>query len=152
MGSADVGKLQNHISVDAESVLNLCVFQLFMWAALLRLFACVGLLFFYLGLSAFGGIGLLVITIPINNYIIGKLKKYQQQLMVKRDKRMGVVNEAMQVSETSTLLSKSMYARHMYVCACAVEGVQRCLQSFYAGDKRSVAYCLQHVGCEPTLW
>jgi hypothetical protein len=30
MGSADAGQLQNHISVDAESVLNLMVFQMFM--------------------------------------------------------------------------------------------------------------------------
>ncbi|KAG5181922.1 P-loop containing nucleoside triphosphate hydrolase protein [Tribonema minus] len=96
MGSVDVGKLQNHISVDAESVLNLCVFQMFMWGAVLRLLACVVLLFYYLGLSAFGGIGLLVLTLPVNNYIIGRLKRYQQTLMKRRDKRMGVVNEAMQ--------------------------------------------------------
>jgi hypothetical protein len=41
--------------------------QLTRWGAVLRLVACVGLLFFFLGLSALGGIGLLVITLPLNN-------------------------------------------------------------------------------------
>ena len=37
--------VQNHISVDAEAVLNLMVFQMFLWSALVRLISCVVLLF-----------------------------------------------------------------------------------------------------------
>jgi ATP-binding cassette subfamily C (CFTR/MRP) protein 1 len=95
MSAAQVGQLQNHISVDAESVLNLSVFQMFMWSAAARLVACVILLFVFLGPSAIGGIGLLVITLPANKIIIGKLKGYQQELMKKRDARMEKINEAM---------------------------------------------------------
>jgi hypothetical protein len=54
------------LSLSLYVLLSLHV-QLTRWGAVLRLVACVGLLFFFLGLSALGGIGLLVITLPLNN-------------------------------------------------------------------------------------
>lgn len=58
--------LQNHISVDAEAVLNLMVFQMFMWGALIRLISCIIMLFWVLGISAVSGLSLVFLSLPIN--------------------------------------------------------------------------------------
>ncbi|CAM9906694.1 unnamed protein product, partial [Laminaria digitata] len=87
--------VQNHISVDAEAVLNLMVFQMFMWSALVRLISCVVLLFWVLGLSAISGLSLIFLSLPLNKVLVGKLKSLQLQLMKRRDERMSVVNESM---------------------------------------------------------
>lgn len=58
--------VQNHISVDAEAVLNLMVFQMFIWSALVRLISCIVLLFWVLGVSATSGLSLVFLSLPIN--------------------------------------------------------------------------------------
>lgn len=63
--------VQNHISVDAEAVLNLMVFQMFMWSALVRLISCVVLLFWVLGLSAISGLTLIFLSLPMNKVGFG---------------------------------------------------------------------------------
>eukprot|EP00903_Cladosiphon_okamuranus_P011464 g10798.t1 len=95
MSSANAGQLQNHISVDAEAVLNLMVFQMFMWSALVRLTSCIVLLFWVLGVSAFSGLSLVFLSLPVNKILVAKLKAFQNQLMKRRDERMSVVSEAM---------------------------------------------------------
>ncbi|CAN0100738.1 unnamed protein product, partial [Ectocarpus sp. 4 AP-2014] len=95
MSSANAGQLQNHISVDAEAVLNLMVFQMFMWSALVRLVSCIILLFWVLGVSAISGLSLVFLSLPLNKVLVEKLKAFQLELMKRRDNRMSVVNEAM---------------------------------------------------------
>ncbi|CBJ26643.1 conserved unknown protein [Ectocarpus siliculosus] len=95
MSSAHAGQLQNHISVDAEAVLNLMVFQMFMWSALVRLVSCIILLFWVLGVSAISGLSLVFLSLPLNKVLVEKLKAFQLELMKRRDDRMSVVNEAM---------------------------------------------------------
>ena len=52
--------------MDAEAVLNLMVFQMFMWSALVRLTSCIVLLFWVLGVSAASGLSLVFLSLPIN--------------------------------------------------------------------------------------
>ncbi|CAN0354496.1 unnamed protein product [Pylaiella littoralis] len=94
MSSAHAGQLQNHISVDAEAVLNLMVFQMFMWSALVRLTSCIVLLFWILGVSAASGLSMVFLSLPLNKVLVGRLKSYQQELMKRRDDRMNVVSES----------------------------------------------------------
>ncbi|CAM9318351.1 unnamed protein product, partial [Discosporangium mesarthrocarpum] len=94
MSSANAGQLQNHISVDAENMLNLMVFQMFMGGVVIRLVACVVLLFWVLGLSAISGLSLIFLTLPVNKVLVGKLKNLQLKLMKRRDDRMSVINES----------------------------------------------------------
>jgi hypothetical protein len=58
------------------SLVVVSINAMFRWGAVLRLVACVGLLFFFLGLSAMGGIGLLIITLPLNNVSKNFFKRF----------------------------------------------------------------------------
>lgn len=59
--------------MDAEAVLNLMVFQMFMWSALVRLISCICLLFWVLGVSAASGLSLVFLSLPVNKVCVGVL-------------------------------------------------------------------------------
>lgn len=46
--------------------MNLMVFQMFMWSALVRLVSCIILLFWVLGVSAISGLSLVFLSLPLN--------------------------------------------------------------------------------------
>lgn len=57
---------QNHISVDSEAAINLMVFQMVMWSAIIQLVGFVMMLFWVLGISAISGLSLIFLSLPIN--------------------------------------------------------------------------------------
>ncbi|KAG5191529.1 ABC transporter type 1, transmembrane domain-containing protein [Tribonema minus] len=101
--SYSAGELTNLMSVDAAAVLEFSGYTHFMWTTSLSVLLCVGLLFYVLGVSAFGGVAFMLLSIPLGKWTTSKtqwttskMQTYQRQLMKDKDARMGVVGEVLQ--------------------------------------------------------
>lgn len=57
----------------------------------------VGLLFYVLGLAALGGVVFMVLSVPLGKWTTKKTQAFQKILMARKDDRMSVVGETMQV-------------------------------------------------------
>ena len=57
----------------------------------------VGLLFYVLGLAALGGVVFMVLSVPLGKWTTKKTQDFQKILMTRKDDRMSVVGETMQV-------------------------------------------------------
>lgn len=64
----------------------------------------VGLLFYVLGSAAFGGVLFMVLSVPLGKYTTKKTQTFQKVLMTRKDDRMSVVGETMQVKRGRGIL------------------------------------------------
>lgn len=87
------GEIVNLMSVDAQRFYELVPFLHIMWAGPMVLIICMYFLYDLLGVSAFAGLGTLVLLVPINGFIAGKLKYFQVKQMKKKDERIRTMNE-----------------------------------------------------------
>lgn len=56
-----------------------------------------GLLFYVLGISAVGGVVFMVLSVPLGKWTTKKTQAFQKTLMKRKDDRMSIVGETMQV-------------------------------------------------------
>lgn len=57
----------------------------------------VGLLFRVLGISAFGGVVFMVLSVPVGKWTTKRTQSFQKILMKRKDERMSVIGEVLQV-------------------------------------------------------
>lgn len=57
----------------------------------------VGLLFYVLGISALGGVIFMVLSVPVGKWTSKRTQAFQKILMKRKDDRMSVIGETMQV-------------------------------------------------------
>lgn len=57
----------------------------------------VGLLFYVLGTAAFGGVVFMVLSVPLGKWTTKKTQAFQKILMTRKDDRMSIVGETLQV-------------------------------------------------------
>ncbi|KAG8824518.1 hypothetical protein FRC19_001616 [Serendipita sp. 401] len=90
---ADIGKIVNLMSNDANRVSNTAAALYMLYGAPLEL--VVGSIFLYqlLGFSGFAGYIILVVGSPLNNYLMRRGRDIQRAAQEARDKRMKVLNE-----------------------------------------------------------
>lgn len=62
----------------------------------------VGLLFYVLGISAFGGVVFMVLSVPVGKWTTKRTQAFQKILMKRKDDRMSVIGETMQVKDKYT--------------------------------------------------
>ncbi|CAN0094544.1 unnamed protein product, partial [Hapterophycus canaliculatus] len=91
------GQLTNLMSVDAQSVLEYSCYTHFIWATSLQVIISVALLFYVLGIAAMGGVAFMVLSVPLGKWTTKKTQAFQKILMTRKDDRMSVVGETMQV-------------------------------------------------------
>ncbi|KAF8208888.1 hypothetical protein K438DRAFT_1813082 [Mycena galopus ATCC 62051] len=90
---AQLGKIVNLMSVDANTVSGVSLQMFFLYSAPFEIALSVVFLYRFLGWAAFSGVVFVVLSIPLN-YFIAKLNvKYEKGIVTARDKRTNVVNE-----------------------------------------------------------
>lgn len=90
---ADIGKIVNLMSTDANRISGMVSGLYFIYGAPLEL--AIGSFFLYqlLGLSGFAGFVILLLGAPINTYLVRRSRDINKAAAEARDKRMKVVNE-----------------------------------------------------------
>ena len=106
--SFSAGQLTNLMSTDATSVLEFSCYSHFLWTAALSVILCTALLFYVLGLSALGGLVFMVLSIPLGKWTTTKTQKYQRELMLGKDARLGIVGEVLQGMKVLKLFAWEM--------------------------------------------
>ncbi|KAK2168341.1 hypothetical protein NP493_1234g00004 [Ridgeia piscesae] len=89
-----VGELVNLVSIDSQKVEEMFVYYNSLWNVPLSVVVCMLFLWREVGLSAFAGLAVLAVLIPINAVFLGsKISQYQTLRMKINDTRMRLTNE-----------------------------------------------------------
>ncbi|CAE6451725.1 unnamed protein product [Rhizoctonia solani] len=94
--SADIGKVVSLIAADAEWISRFVTLGTFIYDAPVSAIISCFLLYNLMGWTAFGGYIALIITLPINNFLVQRTAAYQRSVSAMRDRRMQVMHEAIQ--------------------------------------------------------
>ncbi|CAE7143619.1 unnamed protein product [Rhizoctonia solani] len=94
--SADIGKVVSLIAADAEWISRFVTLGTFIYdAPVSAVISCI-LLYNLMGWTAFVGYIALILTLPINNFLVNRTAAYQRSVSAMRDRRMQAMNEAIQ--------------------------------------------------------
>ncbi|XP_062436537.1 ATP-binding cassette sub-family C member 2 [Rhea pennata] len=88
-----VGETVNLMSADAQRFMDMANFVHQLWSCPLQIVLSVIFLWMELGPSVLAGIGVMVLLIPINGFLIVKAKGIQVKNMKNKDERMKIMNE-----------------------------------------------------------
>ncbi|KAK8778644.1 hypothetical protein V5799_020015 [Amblyomma americanum] len=92
-GQFTTGEIVNLMSVDTQRVMDyIQVFNL-IWITPLQIGLAIWLLWGQLGIATLGGLGVMIILLPINGVVTAYIRKYQVQLMRHKDRRLKLMNE-----------------------------------------------------------
>ncbi|GME72229.1 unnamed protein product [Ambrosiozyma monospora] len=90
------GDIINRLSVDINRVQTLTSYCQTLFSAPTRLVLCLWSLHALLGNATWGGIGTMLIMMPINTYLVKSMRKYHKEQMKLKDERTSIVNEMLQ--------------------------------------------------------
>ncbi len=85
----------NLISVDVKEIEEFVCYAHFVWSCLLEVVIVMVLLYNVIGVSAFGGVGVMTLSIPVNSVAFTFMSKFQEEQLGLKDERMGVLNEVL---------------------------------------------------------
>ncbi|KAI8377534.1 multi drug resistance-associated protein MRP [Radiomyces spectabilis] len=88
-----VGEIVNHMSVDAQRLMDLCTFFHIVWSGPFQIVIALVLLWRTMGPSIWAGVAVLILAIPLNTYIAKKMRTYQKTQMGNKDARVKLMNE-----------------------------------------------------------
>ncbi|KAG0695817.1 P-loop containing nucleoside triphosphate hydrolase protein, partial [Suillus ampliporus] len=104
-GSRASGDIVNLMSVDASRLQDLCTYGLLAISGPFQITLAFVSLYDLLGWSAFVGVAIMIISVPLNTSIARMLKKMQEQQMKNRDRRTRLMSELL-----ATIKSIKLYA------------------------------------------
>ncbi|TDL18516.1 hypothetical protein BD410DRAFT_880297 [Rickenella mellea] len=90
---AGVGKIVNLMSGDANRIAEVTSGFYFIYSSPIEIIVALAMLYQLLGVAAFVGFGMLIITFPLNALAANFAQKYAKEVQAARDDRMAVVNE-----------------------------------------------------------
>ncbi|KAG0166831.1 hypothetical protein DFQ30_006735 [Apophysomyces sp. BC1015] len=88
-----VGEIVNHMSVDAQRLMDLCTYFHIVWSGPLQIVIALVLLWQTMGPSIWAGIAVLILAIPLNTYLAKRMRTYQKIQMGNKDARVKLMNE-----------------------------------------------------------
>ena len=89
-----VGQMTNLLAVDASFVMSLGPVCVWLVVELCKLAATLAATVWLLGAASLGGFGVVGVVLPLNVWSIRVVKRWQQELMRRKDARMDLVSEA----------------------------------------------------------
>eukprot|EP00127_Corallochytrium_limacisporum_P002056 Clim_evm44s99 gene=Clim_evmTU44s99 len=113
---ANKGQIINLMAVDAQRFLDLCNVFHNIWAIPLNVVLSLAFLWALLGYSTAVGLGVMLLTMPLNSMISVKLKKLQQRQMTAKDHRMKLMDEIL-----NGIKVVKLYAWDQYFEDCVTE-------------------------------
>ncbi|XP_028942698.1 canalicular multispecific organic anion transporter 1 isoform X2 [Antrostomus carolinensis] len=90
-----VGETVNLMSADAQRFMDMANFVHQLWSSPLQIILSIVFLWGELGPSVLAGIGVMVLLIPINAFMVAKAKTIQVRNMKNKDERMKIMNEVL---------------------------------------------------------
>jgi ABC-type bacteriocin/lantibiotic exporter with double-glycine peptidase domain len=91
--AASVGEMTNLIAVNAQLFLTIIPFLNMLWSSPLQIIICMYMLWRYLGIAAFAGLGTTLLFFPLNVFATNMNKKLSVLKLEKQDLRIKVLNE-----------------------------------------------------------
>ncbi|KAI8366373.1 multi drug resistance-associated protein MRP [Choanephora cucurbitarum] len=88
-----VGEIVNHMSVDAQRLMDLCTYFHIIWSGPFQIVIALVFLYNLMGPSVGAGVGILVLSIPLNTVIARKMRSLQKKQMGNKDARVKLMNE-----------------------------------------------------------
>ncbi|CAC5385161.1 ABCC1 [Mytilus coruscus] len=91
--NSTVGEIVNLMSIDAQNIQDFISYFWVLWSSPLQ--SCFSLYFLYdtMGHSMWSGVGVLLVLIPLNGFVISKIHKLQAQQMKQKDERIKLLSE-----------------------------------------------------------
>ncbi len=90
-----IGDIVNFMSSDADAIGDAAITTIDLSNAILLLVGCSGLLFYYIGLSAFPALIVMVILVPLTQKLAKKFMYLEEDMMVHRDRRMTLMTQVL---------------------------------------------------------
>ncbi|PHJ22762.1 abc transporter transmembrane region domain-containing protein, partial [Cystoisospora suis] len=91
--ATSTGQIVNLMSVDAQRLQDLMAYIHILWSAPLQITIALALLFRQVGIAALGGLGVMMVGVPITGYLARRVKRLQSHIMGVRDERTKVLGE-----------------------------------------------------------
>ncbi|CAG8789867.1 27695_t:CDS:2, partial [Racocetra persica] len=91
-----IGQITNLMAVDAQKISDPSSYIFYLYSYPLQIIITIAYLYALLGVSAFAGVLVIIITYPAPSFINKRFGTIQNRLMTATDKRMGVINELLQ--------------------------------------------------------
>lgn len=82
-----MGEIVNHMSVDAQKLMDLCTYLHIAWSGPLQIILALYFLYQTMGASTFAGVGVMIMMIPVNAYLANKMKILHKRQMKNKDER-----------------------------------------------------------------
>ncbi|CAO1618700.1 unnamed protein product [Sympodiomycopsis kandeliae] len=92
-GARSTGEIVNLMSVDATRLQDLCTYGHVIWSAVFQMLLAFVSLYNLLGWPAFAGVGVMVISLPLNTMLAKYMRSLAEQNMKIKDKRTRMMNE-----------------------------------------------------------
>lgn len=90
-----VGEIVNLMSVDAQRFMDVTAYINMIWSAPLQIVMALYFLWQYLGPSVLSGLAVMIILIPVNALLAGKVRNLQIKQMKNKDERVKLMNEVL---------------------------------------------------------
>ncbi|XP_046325609.2 multidrug resistance-associated protein 1-like [Haliotis rufescens] len=90
-----VGEIVNLMSVDANNINILITYLFSLWSSPLQIILALYFLYQTVGNAMFAGLAILLIMMPFNAFILGKVNSLQQSMMGSKDRRIRVISEVL---------------------------------------------------------
>jgi len=91
-----VGEIVNYMQLDAQRISDFAQFIHVTWAAPIQVIVTVVLLYIYIGPSAFVGLAMAVVTIPLQSWLVKKQAALRKRGVGITDQRVKLINEVLQ--------------------------------------------------------
>lgn len=85
--ASTVGEIVNHMSVDAQRLMDLCTYFHIVWSGPFQIALALYFLWQTMGPSTWAGVGVLILAIPLNTYLAKKMRNFQKKQMGNKDAR-----------------------------------------------------------------
>ncbi len=87
------GEIVNLMAVDSQRFIDLLPWLSFLWTAPVQVAISLWLLWNELGVAVIGGLVLMIAFLPINGFVMSKVKQIQTKQMKLKDQRLKAMNE-----------------------------------------------------------
>jgi ATP-binding cassette subfamily C (CFTR/MRP) protein 1 len=82
-----VGEIVNHMSVDAQKLMDLCTYFHIAWSGPLQIVLALYFLHQTMGISTYAGVGVMIMMVPVNAILANKMKVLHKRQMKNKDER-----------------------------------------------------------------
>ncbi|XP_030479473.1 ABC transporter C family member 12 [Cannabis sativa] len=93
------GKIINLATSDASLLYQVCQLLHELWSAPFRIIISMVLLYQQLGVASLSGALMLVLTIPLQTFVLSKMQKVTKEGLLSTDKRVGLMNEILEAMD-----------------------------------------------------